>query len=141
MHKVINIIDALNTFKSSEDGTYSCKTHEPVTYNIGYQVSFVRPEAYKQLNAEEWDLLTTYYCNYFQSDAHIGVYCHSTEVSFHSMNYSETDETMRRFNQESVLDWTKKVKYPNDITRWLIMNRHYDESRLVNYHEILKQIQ
>lgn len=140
MRKITNVINALNDFKSSKDGTYIFKTHEPVEYSTGYQVSFVRPEAFEQLSDNKWDILTEYYCNYLQSDAHIGVYCGSTEVSFHSMDRSKAEETMKLFNQESLLDWAKKVECPESITQWLIMNQNYDESKLVNYHEILNQI-
>lgn len=141
MREITNVIDALNDFKSSKDGTYKYKTHEPVDYSTGYQVSFVRPEAFEQLSDEEWDILTEYYCNYLKSDAHIGVYFGSTEVSFHSTDRLKAEETMKRFNQESMLDWAKKAEHPESITHWLIINQNYDESTVVDYHEILEKIQ
>ncbi len=142
MRKVVDVLKTLNEFQhTKEDGTYEYRTGEVVEYSTGYQVSFVRPEAFRELNDDEWDVLTSFYCDYLQSEPHIGIYGGEVEVSFHSFELEKSEEVMRRFNQESVLDWEQKVKYPEDFTRWLIMNQNYDENELVNYHEILEQIQ
>lgn len=124
-----------------KDGTYRYQTGEAVEYPTGYQVSFVRPEAFEELNDEEWDILTSFCCDYLQSEPHIGVYDGEVEVSFHSFELEKSEDIMRKFNQESLLDWEQKSKYPEDFVRWLIMNQNYDENELVNYHEILAHIQ
>ena len=142
MGEITNVLKTLNDFQhTKEDGTYEYQTHETVEYPSGYQVSFVRPEIFKQLNAEEWDILTSFYCDYLQSKVHIGVYDGAAEISFHSLDLAKSEEVMEQFNQESLLDWEKKLKYPQDITRWFVMNQNFDENKLVNYHEILEQIQ
>lgn len=142
MGKIANVLKTLHGFQSTKvDGTYEYQTHEAVDYPSGYQVSFVRPEAFEQLNDRDWDILTSFYCDYLQSKAHIGVYDGAAEISFHSLELSKAEEVMKEFNQESLLDWEKKMQYPQDSTRWLVMNRNFDENELVNYHEILKRIQ
>lgn len=142
MVKIKNVLETLNDFQlTKEDGTYEYQTHEVVEYPSGYQVSFVRPEAFEQLDNDQWDTLTTFYCDYLGSEAHIGVYGGEAEISFHSLELTKSEEVMKKFNQESILDWEKKGKYPHDYTRWLIMNQNFDENKLVNYHEILEQIQ
>lgn len=145
MEKKINVLgmlEALNDFRQTkEDGTYDFQTHENVEYASGYQVSFVRPEIFDQLSAEQWDTLTSYYCDYLQSAAHIGVYAGDAEISFHSMESTKAEEVMEKFNQESLLDWAGRANYPQDATRWFVMNRNFDENKLVNYNEILESIQ
>lgn len=140
MQHISNVLDALIEFKSEDDGTYELLTHQLIEYSSGYQVSFVRPEAFEQLSHDEWDLLTAYCCEHLNSEAHIGVYNGSAEVSFHSMERFKAEETMDQFNQESILDWDKKVVYPEEIIRWFIFNPNYDKNKTVNYHEILKRI-
>ncbi len=142
MREITNVLKTLNDFRNiKEDGTYEYQTGEAVEYSTGYQVSFVRPEAFTQLKDEEWDTLTSFCCNYLQSEPHIGVYGGEAEVSFHSLDLAKSEEIMRTFNQESIFDWQQKEKYPDDFTRCLIMNQNFDKDELVNYHEILKRIQ
>ena len=141
MQEIGNVWDALSNFVPSEDGTYELLTHRSVEYSSGYQVSFVRPEAIEQLSHEEWDILTSYCCGYTQSDAHIGVYAGSSEISFHCMDISKAEKMMYEFNQETILDWKEKETYPEDFIRWFIVNPNFDENKMVNYHEILERIQ
>lgn len=137
---IFDVKKTIDAFKSVQDGTYEYRTREAVEYDTGYQVSFVRPEAFDRLDQKDWDSLITYCCEYLQSNAHIGVYNGSVEVSFHSMDRSKAEEIMVKFNQESILDWGKKAAYPTSITKWFIMNKDFNETGVVNYHEILKQI-
>lgn len=140
MQGITNVLKTIIDFQSVEDGTYEYLTHEIIEYFSGYQVSFVRPEAFEQLSCDEWDTLTTYYCGYLQSKAHIGVYGGSVEISFHSIEFLKVEEIMKEFNQESILDWKERAEHPDDFTHWFIMNRNYDENKLVNYHEILERV-
>ena len=70
MHKIENVFVKLMAFDCKEDGTYDFCTGESVSYESGYQVSFVRPEAFEQLHKEDWDTLTNYLCLYLESKAH-----------------------------------------------------------------------
>lgn len=141
MKKINNVLKTLNDFQlTKEDGTYDYHTHEVVVYSSGYQVTFVRPEAFEQLNNEQWDILTAFYCDYLGSKVHIGVYDGDAEISFHSSELAKSEEIMEKFNQESILDWEQKEQYPQDFTRWFIMNQNFDKNKLVNYYEILEQI-
>lgn len=140
MQRPINVLQVLNEFKPNEDGTYDLLTFQQVEYKDGYQVSFVRPEAFLQLNASEWDKLTSYCCDFFQSKAHIGVFDGEAEVSFHSYDLSKSKLIMYEFNQHSILNWETKESFPEDYERWLIINEKYDQKREVNYHEILERI-
>lgn len=141
MQEIRNVWDVLSHFKPAADGTYEFLTHRTVEYSSGYQVSFVRPEAFEQLSHEEWDILTLYCCVYTQSDAHIGVYDGSSEISFHCMDIFKAEKIMNDFNQESILKWKDKEAYPEDLLRWFIFNPNYDENKMVNYHEILERVQ
>lgn len=141
--QVVNVFDAINEFQKKEDGTYNIITGEEMTYPDGYQVSFVRPEAFDQLSPKDWDNITNFYCKYFKSIAHIGVYDSSAEVSFHSLSIDKAVKTMREYNQESILDWEQKKKYPNPdlFEHWFIINNSFDEKKVVKYEKILKEIQ
>ena len=141
MQKVVNIFDVLRSYTVKEDGTYSLETGMSIEYDDGYQVSFVRPEAFVQLNNQDWDDLTNYYCAYFDSIAHIGVYSGSAEVSFRSIPIERAVHIMEEYNQESILDWEKKKEYPDLIENWFIININFDEKKVVDYGKILNAIQ
>ena len=144
MEKYKDIIDILNEFKIYDDGTYDISTCEPIEHSSGYQVSFVRPEAFSQLTRNDWDILTNYLCEYLDSPAYIGVYSNVPEISFHTSFLDRAIETMVRFNQESVLLWEQKSAFPDfelffDI--WFLVNNVFDENKVVDYDEILKTLQ
>lgn len=138
--KVANIFDSISSFKKKDDGTYDVTSGKDVNYNGGYQVTFVRPEAFEQLSAQDWDDMTNYFCNFFDSVAHIGVYDGSAEVSFHCSSIEKAERIMKEFNQESILDWSKKQKFPDQIDSWFIVNRNFDFDKVINYGEILTKI-
>lgn len=135
------VLDAINTGKSKADGTYSFISGESITYATGYQVSFVRPEAFEQLTVQNWDDITNYFCQELCSIAHIGVYCGSAEVSFHCNSFSEAVSVMEDYNQESILNWEKKEIMPDSIEDWFIFNKNYDENKVIDYGKILREIQ
>ena len=138
--KVKNILNSIIDFKDKSDGTYNINTKELVTYPNGYQVSFVRPEAFKQLSAQDWDIITNYFCEHLDSKAHIGVYFGDAEVSFHILSYESAKDVMEKYNQQSMLDWEKKINNPDFPDSWFIMNRFFDENKVVQYDEIFNQI-
>ncbi len=137
----IYIFDILQQFKVKDDGTYNVNTGDAIEYDNGYQVTFVRPEAFEQLDKYDWEKITNYYCDYFKSDAHIGVYCGDAEVSFHSISLEKSIKVMEEFNQESILDWEQKMNNPENIQSWFIINRLFDESKVLDYEEIFNKIQ
>lgn len=139
--RVTNVLNSIETFKKKEDGTYNILTGEDVTYCDGYQVSFVRPEAFEQLSSQDWDNMTNYFCTKFDSKAHIGVYCHSAEVSFRCISFDEAKKTMEAYNQESMLDWRKKSENPDLPESWFYMNRFFDKEKVIKYGKILNEIQ
>lgn len=138
--RITNVLNLIETFKKKEDGTYNIITGEDVTYLDGYQISFVRPEAFKQLSRQDWDDITNHFCTYFDSVAHIGVYCSSAEVSFRCISFEKALNTMVEYNQESMLDWNKKNNNPNLPISWFIMNNSFDEEKVINYEKILNEI-
>lgn len=138
--QVKNVLESMKSFNKKEDGTYNITTKKSVEYTDGFQVSFVRPEAFEQLNPQDWDNITNYFCEYFKSIAHIGVYCSDTEVSFHSISCEKALNTMVEYNQESILDWKNKHNYPDLMENWFIINRFYKEDRVINYEKILSKI-
>ncbi len=139
MTEVKNILDIVKSFSNKNDGTYSIINGQPIEYSDGYQVSFVRPEAY-ELEPSKWDILTQYLCNYLNSIAHIGVYSNEAEVSFHSLELEKAENIMTTFNQESILNWQKKCEFPDQFEKWFIMNRYFVKEKKVNYNEILESI-
>lgn len=143
MEKYRDIFDALNQFKIYEDGTYEVSTHQTVEFSNGYQVSFVRPEAFSQLAPKDWDVITNHLGEYLDSPAYIGVYSNSPEISFHTLIEDKATETMIRFNQESILLWEEKSKFPDfeSFDRWFLVNNLFDEDMVVNYDEVLKTLQ
>lgn len=142
MQKIHNVLDALKKFsREREDGTYDFYTGTTVSYESGYQVSFVRPEAFEQLNEDEWDILTNYLCHDLDSKAHIGLYDKNAEISFCCQSEEKSRETMVRFNQESMLDWAMKKKEPRAEAKWFIINRFYEKGMRVEYDKILREIQ
>lgn len=141
MNKVTNVVDKLVQFKDKSDGTYDFNTLESVEYDAGYQVTFVRPEAFKILNKDQWDLITNYFCNILNSDIYVGVYQGTSEVSFHCIPKDKAIEIMQEYNQECIMDWFEKSNNPSDSTSWFIMNRTFDDKKLVNYDEIIRKIQ
>ncbi len=141
MQTVDNVIGFIVKFKTFEDGTYDFTTGKIVEYFSGYQVSFVRPEAFKQLSHQDWDTITNYMCVYLDSIAHIGVYCGDAEVSFHSISNEKSIKIMEKYNQESILDWEKKQRFPEDVASWFIINRFFDNERVIDYDKILEEIQ
>lgn len=140
MQTIQNVVDLIEKSKNLDDGTYDITTGEVINYSLGYQVSFVRPEAFHQLSRQDWDIITNYLCEYLDSLVHIGVYCGDAEVSFHSISKEKSLIIMEKYNQESILDWEKKQAFPELIENWFIINRFFDSERVVDYDEILKEI-
>lgn len=135
-----NIFKSIIGFQNKEDGTYDIRTGLVVEYSDGYQVSFVRPEAFKQLDAEKWDYLVNYYCRYLDSIVHIGVYDSGKEVSFRSLDRDKAEDVMKIYNQESILDWNEKSSYPDEPSRWFITNKLFDVNVVINYDKIIRDI-
>lgn len=140
MQKASNILDAIVAFKTKDDGTYNFYTGLPIEYKNGFQVSFVRPEAFSQLSPQIWDDLSNYYCLYFDSIVHIGVYCEDAEVSFLSIDKTKAEKTMVLYNQESILDWEKRASRPEDPNSWFVMNRSFDDKMVIDYDKIIEKI-
>ena len=126
-------------FASKSDGTYDAETGEPIDYPDGYQVSFVRPNAFDQLSDEQWDELSSYIAEKYGSKEHIGVYDGNAETSFRITNLEDAKELMYIFNQDSILNWEKK--HLLDTPDWLqayVWN--YSDRKEVNYDEVLRRI-
>lgn len=141
IQKTKDIVGSINAFKGKPDGTYSLETRKEVAYDSGYQVSFVRPEAFLQLNSQDWDDITNSFCQYLGSIAHIGVYNGEAEVSFYSTSLDKARGIMKRCNQESILDWAAKHDNPDLIESWFIINPYFDPKAVVDYAKVLDEIQ
>lgn len=141
IQRVKYILNSINEFKKKTDGTYEIVTGEEVVYEDGFQVSFVRPEAFVQLNKDQWDIITNYFCIYLNSEAHMGVYDGNAEVSFHCIPLDSAICIMEEYNQESILDWNEKNKHPDMIERWFIVNQNFRQEIVIDYGKVLEKIQ
>lgn len=126
-------------FKLRQDGTYLAETGQIVNYDFGYQFSFVRPEAFKQLNDKKWDLLTEYLKEATGSQEYIGVYGGQAETSFFTDSLEVALKYASQFNQETVLDW-KALSENRPWTEYYIQNPTYNEETEVDYDKIVKKI-
>ena len=141
VQKVNDVLDYINKFREKIGGTYEIVTGKEVVYEDGYQVSFVRPEAFEQLDKEQWDIITHFFCKYFNSEAHIGVYGGEAEVSFHCIPVDRAIYIMEKYNQESILDWNEKSNHPDVIERWFVFNQNFQQEIVIDYGKILEEIQ
>jgi hypothetical protein len=126
-------------YASKEDGTYDPITGKTIEYNDGFQVSFVRPEAFKNLSDEQWDRLTAYIMEQTGSKEHIGVYEGVAETSFRCATIEQAREFMYLFNQDSIMDWAKRKKYPNNPNEWFDFNTEQRDTE-VDYDSIMREI-
>ena len=132
--------ERVRQFKVKEAGaTYSAKTGQAVHYTTGYQFSFVRDEAFVQLDDKKWDLLTEYLMDQVGSEEYIGVYIGGAETSFYTKSLKEALDYAEVFNQETILDW-KALSEGKSWEEYYIQNPTYDESAEVDYVKIIAEI-
>jgi len=128
-------------FASKEDGTYDAETGEPIDYRDGFQVSFVRPEAFDKLTDEQWDELSNHLAEKYGSKEHIGVYGGVAETSFRVNSLEDARELMYDFNQESILIWENKHLIGTDEDyKAFIVNPRFNENLEVNYERVMRKI-
>lgn len=126
-------------FKTLKDGTYSAKTGQAVSYAYGFQFSFVRDEAFSQLNDESWDFLTEYLVKETGSEEYIGVYGGKAETSFFTKEKEIALQYATIFNQESILDW-QALANGKSWEEYYILSPTYNESAKVDYVKIINEI-
>lgn len=141
MQHATNTLSILKNYRHKDDGTYDIESGKTVEYAFGYQVSFVRPEAFELLSDAGWDIISNYLSKYLNSNLHIGVYHGESEISFRSEREDKAVEIMEKFNQESMLNWALKKQHPETELDWFVFNRLYDEKRVLDYDEIIEAIQ
>lgn len=132
--------ERVKNFQVKEAGaTYSAKTGQAVHYTIGYQFSFVRDEAFIQLDDEKWDILTEYLMDKVGSEEYIGVYEGGAETSFYTNSLEKALHYAGVFNQKTILNW-KALSEGKSSTVYYIQNPTYNDSAKVNYVKIIKKI-
>lgn len=141
MQQAINTLSTLKSFCHKDDGTYDFASGKMIEYTSGYQVSFVRPEAFECLSCDGWDIISSHLSEHLSSALHIGVYQGEAEISFYTSSEEKATQTMETYNQESMLDWAKKKQYPETSIDWFIFNRLYDETKVLDYDKIIEEIQ
>lgn len=113
-----------------EDGTYDLTTGKPRSYETGYQVSFQEEttertghDAY--ITDEEYDRKVEALKKELGVDPDLGRFG-EPEVSFHVESKEKALELARRFNQESVYDWsTNGTTYECISNPDFVGERHY----------------
>ena len=140
MGKIKGAKQRVAQFASKADGTYDAKTGKLVPdYKDGYQISFVRPNAFNDLSDEQWDEISNYLADKYGSKEHIGVYDGTAETSFRITNVEDATELMYTFNQDSMLVWENKhLLGTEDWMKAFVWN--YSDRKEVNYDEILRRI-
>ena len=122
----------------SEPATYDALTGKKYQPKDGYQVSFVRAEAFRLLSDEDWDLFTAHIMKETGSREYVGVTPQwGGETSFHCKDASLSMEFAIMFNQESVLDW---AALKSGYIKFFIENEFFDESKEVDYDAIIKRL-
>lgn len=126
----------VKSFRIKKDGTYDAITGKEVVHLSGYQFSFVRPEAFELLDENSWDKLTEHILTEVGGSEYIGVYDGDAETSFWTREFQIAQRYAIMFNQETILDWSKKEE---DLRRFII-NPLYKKEERVNYDKIINAI-
>jgi hypothetical protein len=129
-------------YKDEPPATYDALSGKRVEFGDGYQVSFVRDEAWLQLSDYKWDKLTAHIMKRTGSGEYVGVTggIWKPETSFWCESLEQAKEIAEMFNQESILDWAMKKQYPNDDNKWYKVNTNYVGEMEVNYDEIIENV-
>lgn len=127
----------------TEDGTYDLTTGKPRSYETGYQVSFQEETTERQghdayITDEEYDRKVEALKKELKVEPDLGRFG-EPEVSFHVESKEKALELARRFNQESVYDWsTNGTTYECISNPDFVGERHYadyDNHTSKRYHQ------
>lgn len=138
--------DALAS-KVTQDGTYDLATGNPVSYESGYQVSFQEETTERKghgayITDDEYDRKVEALMHELGSNPDLGRFG-EPEISFHVDSYDKAMEVARRFNQESIYDWSTHGKtFECKANPDFVGRTHYadrDNHIGKNYHEHKKQ--
>ena len=122
----------------SEPATYDALTGKKYQPKDGYQVSFVRQEAFRLLSDDDWDILTAHIMQETGSREYVGVTPQwGGETSFHCKDIKQAMKVAIMFNQESVLDWCALARKDDIIFK---RNEFFNENKEVDYDAIIKRI-
>lgn len=122
----------------SEPATYDALTGKKFAPKSGYQVSFVRPEAFRLLDGETWDRLTAHIMERTGSREYVGITPQwGGETSFHVKDEGRASEIAALFNQESILDWAALATGDEEP---FVPNDEFDENEEVDYDAVIKAI-
>ena len=105
-------------FTQKEDGTYDIHTHERISFNSGYQVSFEKKD--DSYTSREYDQIAYIMSLMSDNKVYLGVYDSTPEMSFHFEDFELANVISIIFNQNSIWSWKD-----NDE----IKNRYYKEKQ------------
>lgn len=115
------IKESMKRLSSDEfkDGTYEAETLTPVYYDKGFQTSF--SQIGDNYLAEEFNgYVARFLAKTIDGKASLGKFKGAPELSFNIKSRAEAIKLAKEFNQESILDWEAKAKYPDDPEKWFI---------------------
>ena len=127
----------------SQDGTYDLATGKPKSHTDGYQVSFQEETTERKgydayISDDEYDRKVEALKKELGVEPDLGRFG-EPEISFHVASRDKALELARRFNQESVYDWsTHGTTYECIANPDFVGERHYadyDNHKGRNYHE------
>ena len=105
-------------FTGEKDGTYDIHTHERISFNSGYQVSFEKKD--DSYTSKEYDQIAYIMSLMSDNKVYLGVYDSTPEISFHFEDFELANVVSIIFNQNSIWSWKDNDK---------IKNRYYKDKK------------
>ena len=90
-------------FTKEEDGTYDMHSHEKISFNSGYQVSF--ETKFDSYSNKEYDEIAYKMSLMSDNKVYLGVYDSIPEMSFHFEDFELANVISIIFNQKCIWSW------------------------------------
>ena len=106
-----NLKKKKENFKKEEDGTYDIHTHEKISFNSGYQVSFEKKD--DSYTSSQYDEIAYKMSLMSDNNVYLGVYDSIPEISFHFEDFELANVVSIIFNQNSIWSWKDNDEIKN----------------------------
>jgi len=109
--RYLNLKNKKENFKKKEDGTYDIHTHEKISFNSGYQVSFEKKN--DNYSSMEYDEIAYKLSLMSDNKVYLGVYGSIPEISFHFEDIELANVVSIIFNQICIWSWKDNDEIKN----------------------------